>query len=92
MLTSQVKLFKLDSSEDALTKVYAIFRLARSVASPISLITKDFSEISERVDGLRTKAHFVKVLLTALTNELANLETKKEIMGDTHATIKHYIE
>lgn len=52
---------------------------------------KDFSKTLERVDGPRTKNHTVKVLM-ALTKELANLDIKIEVLGDTYATIKSDIE
>lgn len=45
---------------------------------------KEFSETSEHVDGLQTTVHMVKVLLPALSQELANLETKMTVLRDAH--------
>lgn len=92
LLTSRVAIRKLDLSKNASDEFQVISYQLDQLQHQSSLIIQDFSETSKQMGGQCTKVHMVKLLLASFTTELANMETKIEVLGDAHAVAEHDVE
>lgn len=92
LLTTEATLEMMTYGENASSELQAVVEQMDQLQDLSCQILDDFGNTSKRVDYLRFNVSKVKLLLSSLTKELTDLETKLTILGDTHANIEQKLE